>query len=168
MSAISAYPFNGLSETNGLSESFQAKAAKFKELTGREIVIEKNDNGEFIHMLSPESTQRFGFMLDFFRVGFDIENLARRYTELREELMEKYKDNEDHFYIRMGELNHAFEIALQNTLLLPLQQTLTDISDESQEYNSQIISTFFEAFIKSIQNTDFETAFAKSWENMHD
>ena len=109
---------------------FQTMAAKFKELTGREIVEEKDENGDFIHMMHPESSQRFGFMVDFFRVGFNspdgfevaIENLSRKYAKLKEELLGRYSDNQDEQYKRLGELNHAFENALQSTVLLPLQR----------------------------------------------
>ncbi|MCL2204789.1 MAG: hypothetical protein FWB88_12725, partial [Defluviitaleaceae bacterium] len=64
---------NVTTNTNAVypQDRFQTMAAKFKELTGREIVKEKDANGDFIHMMHPESTQRFGFMVDFFRVGFN-------------------------------------------------------------------------------------------------
>jgi hypothetical protein len=184
-----------------LQDKFQAKAAKFKELTGREIVNEKNENGDFIHMLHPESAQRFGFMVEFFRVGFNspdgfevaIENLSRRYAELREELLERYGDNQDELYKRFGELNHAFENALQSTVLLPLQSPPSNsiassnmpqsvrnsIEREWQEHENingfmqtlkqnitRHLDTFFEIFIKNIQSANFDTAFANSMETL--
>ena len=196
---------NSVSSNTGaicLQDKFQVKAAKFKELTGREIVNETNENGDFIHMLHPESTQRLGFMADFFRVGFNspdglevaIENLSKRYAELREELLEQYGDNEDELYKRFGELNHAFENALQSTALLPLQSPPSDsiissnmpqivsssIEREWKEHGninvfmqtmkqniSKHLDTFFEIFIKNIQNTEFDTAFANSMEKLN-
>jgi archaellum component FlaC len=185
-----------------LHDRFQAKAAKFKELTGREIVNEKNENGDFIHMLHPESTQRFGFMVDFFRVGFNspdgfeaaVENLSRKYAELREELLERYGDNQYELYKQLGELNRVFENALQSTVLLPLQSPPPDsvissnmpqslrnsIKRDWQEYESvtnfmQILkqnmtrhlNTFFETFIKNIQSADFDSAFSDSMETLN-
>lgn len=131
-------------------DTFQAKAAKFKELTGREIVIEKNEAGEFIHWLHPDSTQRVGFMKEFFRAEAGIESFSRLYAELREELLDRYSEDEDELYRQMGELNRVFEnMLLRKTLSRPDQL--------------QRINTFFETFIKSIQSSDFDTAFAASW-----
>ncbi|MCL2386272.1 MAG: hypothetical protein FWC89_01865 [Defluviitaleaceae bacterium] len=137
---------------------FQAKAAKFKELTGREIVVEKNDEGEFIHKLHPESTQKLSFFGEFFRVGFNspygftvtLENLARKYAELQEELLERYS-NQDELYKQLSDLNHAFENALLNSIL-------------TQPEKLQQVDSFFEIFIKSIQNSDFDNAFVDSME----
>ena len=183
-------------------DRFQTRAAKFKELTGREIVNEKNENGDFIHMLHPESTQRLGFMVDFFRVGFNspdgfevaIENLARRYAELKEGLLERYGDNQDELYKRLGELNHAFENALQSTVLLPLQnppsnsivssnmpqsirnsikrewqehENINDFMQTLKQNMTRHLDTFFEVFIKSIQSADFDVAFASSMETLN-
>jgi hypothetical protein len=83
-------------------------------------------------MLHPESTQRLGFIMEFFRVGFHspdgfestIKNLSEKYVELREELMEQYADNQTELYKQLGELNQAFENTLQNTVLLPGIQKL--------------------------------------------
>ena len=198
-----ASPYSAQTNFKSLSDSFQTKAAKFKEITGREIVIEKNADGEFIHMLNPESTQRLSFMGEFFRMGFNspdgfeaaVENLARKYAELREELIERYGDNQDELYKQFGQLNHAFENALQSTILLPLQspptsgiinsnmpQSVRDsIQREWQEHENTVgfmqtlkqnmsrhLDSFFETFIKSIQSADFETAFASSMEVLND
>ena len=109
-------------------ERFQVFAAKTKSLTGRNLVIEFNEDGELIQFLHPDSTQRVGFFVEFFRVGFSSpdgleaawENLARRYAELLEELRERYADNEYELYRQIGELNQAFENAMRSTLLLPI------------------------------------------------
>jgi len=156
-----AHSHSSQSESVGLLDNFQAKAAKFKALTDSEIVVEKNENGEFIHMLHPESTQRLGFFGEFFRVGFNdpsgfeatLENLARKYAELREALMAQYIVNQDELYKQLGELNQAFENALLNTTMTRPEQ-------------SHYLDTFFEIFILSIQNTDFDTAFAVSIESL--
>ena len=187
---------------NALSSNAQAKAAKFKELTGKEIVIEKNDNGDFIHMFNPESTQRLSFFGEFFRVGFSspdgfeaaIENLARKYAEKREELIERYVDNQDELYRQLGELNQAFESALRSTTLLPqspmpassgfvsgnMPQSVREaIKHEWQEYDNiqafmrtlqqsmaRHLDAFFETFIKNVQSADFDTVFAGSMETL--
>ncbi|MCL2224001.1 MAG: hypothetical protein FWB96_03425 [Defluviitaleaceae bacterium] len=165
------------------------KAAKFKELTGREIVVEKDSYGNLITITNPNSTQRFGFFVDFFRVGLNsgtecfntnIENISRRYAELRDELLARYGDNEDELYAQMGELNQAFETALHNTLLLlaPMSQEDLTVSinssasaEEAEEESvteilhqskTRSMNLFFETFIKSIQHEDFETAFSNA------
>jgi len=183
------------------SDRFQARAVVFKELTGREVVIEKDENGDFVHLLHPESTQRLGFMIDFFRVGFSssdgfgaaIENLSRRYAEIRDELSKKYEGNQGELYARLGELNSAFESALHSMALLPLAppptssvvssnmpQSIRDsIEQQWQEFEdanrhrqtlkqnmARHLDNFFEVFIKSIQNTDFDTAFANGMEGL--
>jgi hypothetical protein len=188
--------------TNTLPDSFQAKAAKFKEITGRKIAIEKNNDGDFIHMFHPDSTQRLSFMGEFFRVGFNspdgfeaaVENLAGRFVQLREELMERYGDNQDELYKQLSKLNQSFESALQSTVLLPLQAPPLDgiissdmpqsvrnsIKREWQEHENIIgfmqtfkhnmsrhIDAFFETFIKSIQGDDFDSAFASSMEKLN-
>ena len=109
-------------------ERFQVFAAKTKSLTGRNLVIEFNEDGELIQFLHPDSTQRVGFFVEFFRVGFSspdgieatIENLSRRYAELLEELRERYADNEDELYRQTGELNQAFENALKPVFWIPI------------------------------------------------
>jgi hypothetical protein len=183
-------------------ENFYAKAAKFKELTGREIVNEKDENGDFIHMLHPQSTQRLNFMADFLRVGFTspdgseaaLKNLAAKYAQLKDELSETYGDNENELYQRLGELNHAFENALQNMVLLPLQtppdkniissnmpqNTRDNIEREWQRYDdmhaftqtvklsmAKYLDAFFEIFIKNIQTMDFESAFSSTLEALN-
>jgi len=197
ISNISTDPYAAQAGHMALSNAAQAKAAKFKELTGKEIVIEKNSDGEFIHMLHPESTQKLGFMAEFFRVGFNspdgfeatIENLARRYAELRDELIARHGDNQDKLYEQLGQLNHAFENALHSTILLPLQDRSVmvlsaaicprviqdDIEREWYEHEqttalmqtlkqnmARHLDAFFEAFIKNIQTADFDVAFANA------
>ncbi|MCL1862481.1 MAG: hypothetical protein FWF78_02825 [Defluviitaleaceae bacterium] len=185
-----------------LSEDAKAKAAKFKELAGREIVIEKNDMGDIIPFWHSESTQNASFFVEFFRVGFNstdgfetsIENLARRYAELRENLLERYSDNQDELYIQLGKLNQAFESALRSTALLPKlnppsssiassnmpQGIRNQIEREWQEHKNikdfmhslrqnteRHLDNFFERFIKSIQSSDFDTAFANTMESLN-
>ena len=193
------------------SDRFMARAAQFKEITGRDIIIEKNENGEFVHMLSSESTQRHGFFLEFFRTGFNmgndcpdgnsvpfmtkLENLARRYSELKNELLEKYGDNEYELYKQLGELNRAFENALQSTVMLPLQRPPSSnlsVSTDPQSVRNQIerewqehdnikglmqtlkhnmvrhLDNFFKIFIKNIQSSDFDTAFNNSLDALNE
>ena len=57
------------------SERFQEFAAKVKEKTGREHVLELNMDAECISWMHPESTQRLGFFVDFFRVGITFNNM---------------------------------------------------------------------------------------------
>jgi len=161
--------------TDALTDNakFKARAAKFKELTGREIVVQKNETGDFIHMLHPESTQRLGFVGEFFRVGFNspdgfeatIEALARKYVQLKEELTERYGDDEYELYNQLGQLNTAFESALQSTVLVSLQ---TPLASGVTFTVSQHLDIFFETFIKNIQSTDFDAAFANSFDVFND
>jgi len=182
-----------------LDDRFQAKAAKFKELTGRNIEVPKN--GEMPHILSPESNIQLGFFGEFFRVGFSssdghstaVENLSRRFAEMREELLEQYGDDQDTLYKRLGELNQAFESALRSTTLIPLPQTptvplttsdtpafirddvertlreheaMTNIVRMLQENMLRHMDIFFEDFISNIKNQDFQTAFDSSMERL--
>ncbi|MCL2564639.1 MAG: hypothetical protein FWE24_02360 [Defluviitaleaceae bacterium] len=177
----------------------QAKAAKFKELTGWEI--DKNGNGDFTCTTHPESTQRLSFMGEFFHVGFNspdgfeaaIKNLARKYSKLREGLLERYSDNQYELYRQLGELNQAFENALRSTTLLPqpsmpssgigssnMPQNIQDaIKSELQKYESiknfmqtlqqnmmRHLDIFFEIFIHNIQSSDFDTAFTHTMETL--
>ena len=179
------------------SERFQEFAAFYKERTGRKPVLELNMDGERISWMHPESTQRLGFFVDFFRVGIQspvgfeatIENLARRYAELLDELRERYADDECELYKQISELNQAFETALRSTVMLPhveppkdslTSSTMTQglrnsIEQQWQEHDNlksvmqhlkdnmlRHLDTFFETFIKSIQSNNFETAFASS------
>ena len=179
------------------STEFQARAAKFKEATGREIEILVNENGDIINKFHPESTAQASFFVEFFRVGFSspdghmaaVKNLARRYYELREELLGRYQDDQYALYERLGELNQAFESALQNTTLLPLPKipTTAILTDDTpapvrahaeqtwrnyenmksiirhvQNSMSRGMDTFFENFIRKIQNQDFQSAFDNS------
>jgi hypothetical protein len=125
-------PYTLQENTYILFEKAQAKAAIWKKLTGKEIINEAKENGEFIHMMHPESTQRLGFMMEFFRVSFNspngfestVKNLSEKYAELQDELMERYANYQDELYKHLGFLNQAFEKALQNTVLLPGIQKL--------------------------------------------
>ena len=129
----------------------QAKAAKFKELTGKEVIFEENENGE--------SNVRLRYFGEFFRAGstsltglvITIEKLSRKFMELREEVLKQYGDNQDELYAQLGELNQVFEIALRSTVL-------------SQPEKLHHIDTFFIAFLENIQSDDFETAFVNSLE----
>ena len=178
-------------------ERFQEFTAVFNERTGRAYVLEFNKDGERISWMHPESTQRLGFFVDFFRVGFSssdgfeaaIENLARRYAELLDELRERYADDEYELYKQISELNQAFETALHSTVMLPhvepprdswasssmMQGLRNSIEQQWQEHNNlksimqhlkdnmlRHLDTFFETFIKSIQSNNFEAAFASS------
>ncbi|MCL2187274.1 MAG: hypothetical protein FWC16_04050 [Defluviitaleaceae bacterium] len=153
-------------------ERFEARAITFKERTGRELTKEMNENGEFIHLLHPQSTQKLGFMVEFFRTGFNhpngfeatIESLSQRYAELREDLLMQHGENEDELYKQLGMLNHAFENALQSTLLFPQH---TPPADEVEGKNvAYQLQTFFELFIDRIQREDFDAAFAGSLKDM--
>jgi hypothetical protein len=139
-------------------------------------------------------------MGEFFRVGFNspdgfestVENLARKYAHMREELIALYGDNQDELYKKLGELNQTFESALHSTVLLPLQAIPTGITGsdmpqsvrnamerEQQEHKAindfmpllkqnmiRHLDSFFEIFIESIQNNDFDSAFAGSIEKV--
>jgi hypothetical protein len=108
--------------------------------------------------------------------------------------LERYGDNQDELYKRLGELNHSFENALQSTVLLPLQSPPSNsiissnmpqsvrnsIKREWQEHENvtgfmqtlkqnmtRHLDTFFELFIKSIQSEDFDAAFSSSMETLN-
>ena len=112
---------------------------------------------------------------------------------MREELLERYKDDEDTLYKRLGELNQSFENALRSTTLIPLPQmptvpilssnspasirnsvertlreheAMTDIVRMVQDNMLRHMDTFFEDFIRSIQTQDFQTAFDSSMERL--
>ena len=183
------------------SAEFQARAAKFKAITGREVEILVNENGEIVSKLHPESTAQAGFFVEFFRVGFfspdghmaAVESLARRYAELREELLERYQDDQDALYKRLGELNQAFESALRSAALLPIPKTpatavftdstpafvrdhyeqtwrnyenMKSIIRYAQDSMMRGMDTFFENFIRKIQNKDFQGAFDNSMKEL--
>jgi len=186
---------------NYIVSTFDEKKALFQKLTGRSIEIP--ENGVMPHILSQESTIQLGFFGEFFRVGFSspdghmsaVENLSRRFAELREELLEQYKDYEDMRYKRLGELNQAFENALRSTTLVPLPQmpnvplvssnesasvrssaerawreheAMSKITRYIQDSLIRHMDTFFEAFILSIQSNDFQTAFDSSMAELLD
>ena len=79
-------------------ERFQEFAAVYEERTGRKPVLELNKDGERISWIHPESTQRLGFFVDFFRVGIQspvgfeatIENLVRRLNANRPVYLSSY------------------------------------------------------------------------------
>ena len=187
-------------DLTSLSAEHQAKVAKFQKITGREIEVYKNDDGEIVNFLHPEFTAQASHFVEFFRVGFSspdgfmaaVENLARRYAELREDLLERYQDDQKTLYKRLGELNQAFESALHSTILLPAAPIHTEIiaihehtpasvrnhaeqAIQRQENKDNImryikesmtrgIDTFFENFIRNMQNQDFQSAFENSME----
>jgi len=206
---ISTNDFAKSIDCQNVRERFLERAAQFKEVAGRELVIEKNEKGDFVLLLSQESTQRGSFLLEFWRAGsipgplcpddgamtqdsfmFRLENYARRYAELRDELLERYADDEDELFKQLGKLNHAFEGALFGLFSIgipkgigPTQIFVNDMPQsmhnvfrhEVQEWENtkslmhtiqqsmtRHMNTFFETFIKSIQSDNIETAFSNS------
>ena len=183
-----------------LPAQHQARATKFQQITGREIEVFKNKEGGIINFWHSESTAQANFFVEFSRVGFSspdglitaAENLARRYAELQESLIERYQDDKDTLYKRLGELNQAFESALQSTLLMPQtfkalevtvitentpasvrnqaeqairqQESMENMMRYLQESMKRGMDTFFENFILSIQKQDFQSAFESSIE----
>jgi len=181
---------NNYVNTNTSPLSFEDKKAIFQKKTGNTIVVP--ENGEMPHILSEESAIQLGFFGEFMRVGFTspnghieaVENLSRRFAEMRDELLEKYKDDQDTLYKRLGELNQAFESALQSTALVPIPpmppspaaisgspeaiaaenahrefEALTNLVRKLQDSMTKHMDTFFESFINNIKNQDFQTAF---------
>jgi len=198
-SAVSAdYSYGSVnSNTSRLDE----KKAIFKKLTGISIAIP--ESGKMPHVLSPESAIQFGFFGELFRAGFyqesnlfsSIESVSRRFSEMREELLEKYNDDEDALYKQLSKLNRAFEHVLRSLVLVPIPQTppipLTSSNDPASvraeaeqallEYEAlreairqaQIkmdgfVNAFFEKFIEKIQTQDFQQAFDSSIEVLPD
>ena len=123
------------------------QTAKFKDLAARGVAVDKAVKGA----RQPEPTRDSGFVIEFIRVGPEatVGSLAKRYAELFERLRERYGSNQYELYKQLGELNQAFETALQS-----IQSSAT-----------QDLNHFFEAFIVNIQSNDFETAFADSHVN---
>jgi len=208
---LSSSDFARTIDCQNLREKFMARAAQFKEITGRDLDVEKNASGDVLSVASWESNREANFFLHFWRASnvpgplcpddggmtqesfmFRLETLSRRYAELREELLERYKDDEDELYKQLGELNQAFENALSSKFgmmsVLPLSYAPNMIvtSDMPQsvhtEFNRQMrewenmnslaqtfqqnmmrhFNTFFETFIKGIQSEDFDIAFSNS------
>ena len=187
-------------DLTSLSAEHQARAVKFLKTKGREIEVYKDEDGGIVNFWHPESTAQASHFVEFFRVGFSspnghmaaVENLARRYAELREDLLQRYQDDQATLYKRLGELNQAFESALHSTVLLPAASIHTEITViyentpasvrnraeqaiQLQENKENImryikesmmrgLDTFFENFIRSIQNQDFQSAFDSSME----
>lgn len=187
------------SNSNNSVNRFDEKRAIFKKLTGRSIEIPKD--GYIPHILSQESTIQLGFFGEFMRVGFSssnghseaMENLSRRFAEMREELLERYENDQDTLYKRLGELNQSFENALRSTTLIPLLQTPTiplftsdcpafirnDAERTLREHDAmknivrmlqdnliRHMDSFFENFISNIKSQDFQTAFDSSMERL--
>jgi len=186
-------------DTNKGINRFDEKKAIFQKLTGRTIEVPNSE--EMPHILSQESNIQLGFFGEFFRVGFSspdghstaVENLSRRFAEMREELLERYNDDQDTLYKRLGELNQSFESALRSTTLIPLPQTPTvpllasdapasvreDVERTLREHEAMTnivrmlqdnmlrhMDIFFEDFISNIKNQSFQTAFDNSMERL--
>ncbi|MCL2198914.1 MAG: hypothetical protein FWB80_08335 [Defluviitaleaceae bacterium] len=165
---------------------FEEKKATFQKLTGREISIREDG---YI------PSREFGFFGEFFRVGFSsVEDISRRFVELREDLLERYEGDQDSLYKRLGELNQSFEVALRNTAFVPIPQiqhspimvnasaaaisqmkqsqleheTTTEMLRQTQKNLMRRMDRFFEEFILSIQTQDFQTAFDNSMATIGD
>ena len=52
------------------SADFQAKAAKFKKITGMEINIFTKENGKISNHFHPEFRTQASYFVEFFRAGF--------------------------------------------------------------------------------------------------
>ena len=82
---------------------------------------------EFIASFAPESKLRISFMAAFMEVmqksegTLDtIEGMSRLYEQMRQEIMEEFKEDQDKKYMLMGELNFTFENALRRAASPPL------------------------------------------------
>jgi dGTP triphosphohydrolase len=114
----------GQSEIGRKHVSFEEKNAIVKKMTGRDV------DKDTPYIMSKESQVRLSYAGEFLRVGVWssggdealIKDTAQKYAEMKNEIREKYKDDEDEMYKQMGELNQAFEMALSRNALVPVHQ----------------------------------------------
>ena len=99
--------------------NIQTNYVNYVNTVGKQKPLQKQE-GKTSNVPEEEGFQplpRFGFLNRFIQVGFDssnspmtvVENLARKYYEIRNELLEKYQGDENTLYKMLGELNSAFE-----------------------------------------------------------
>lgn len=126
----------------------------------------------------PSPPLRVFFMDKFTEVGFTspngpnaaLNNIAQKYYELRQELIERYDEEKETLYEKLSELNLAFRRAAIRTGLAPshaIQGNIecNDTRKHIWDIRERIIGsmdTFFEEFINNIQNQSFQDAFNNS------
>ena len=154
LNSVNTQPF---AKSFKLPTNTQSKAAKLKEQTGKKVEIDKHKTDEVVLTLPANKTDELNFAAEFVRVGYNsqdgleatIENLSKRFVELKEEVADRYTNDRHELYKQLGKLHQAFENALQSIALSP-------------QGVSQQLDNFYESFIENIQNSDFDTAFANS------
>lgn len=118
-----------------------------------------------------------------------VEALSKRYVEMRDELGEMFKDNEDEYNNQIEKLNLAFKGALDSTTMMmypsnpgKLQVFEVDQEAERTRYQEKVarrtnaldvmknfrdnlsrhVNIFYESFINYMQTNDYDTAFQES------
>ena len=157
--------------------------------------IKRTEEKKPISQKLKRAERSYGFLKDFCRVGLSspdgftvtLENLSRRFAELREELLDQYKDDQGTLYVLLEELNHDFENVLHRATLFSIPQmppspiavagTAKAAAAESEWEDNETISSilqllqanviryvdlFFDNFICNIQIQDFQAAYDNS------
>jgi hypothetical protein len=91
-----------------------------------------------------------------------VEGMARKYAQFRELLLARHGDNENYLYEQLGNLNQGFEKALRNAILWFLHVPDNEVTQCAKEQLNNSLDSFFERFIESIRQGDFNTAFILS------
>lgn len=175
---------NGIDESQ--REKFVNRAITLKEV-GLDITEQAKITGNFFAEFSNVSTPSAGAVPTHEE---KVEALSKRYVEMRDELGEMFKDNEDEYNSQMEKLNLAFKGALESTTMMmmyPYNPGKLHVFREDQEAErirfeekvakrsaeldvmknfrdnlSRHVNTFYESFINSIQTNDYDIAFQES------
>lgn len=175
---------NGIDESQ--REKFVNRAITLKE-AGLDITEQAKITGNFFAEFSNVSTPSAGAVPTHEE---KVEALSKRYVEMRDELGEMFKDNEDEYNSQMEKLNLAFKGALESTTMMmmyPYNPGKLHVFREDQEAErirfeekvakrsaeldvmknfinnlSRHVNTFYESFINSIQTNDYDIAFQES------
>ena len=185
-----------ISGINSATYTYGAAAAKTAgTVSGRSRETLNIDINNLIDQFSPIPSIQLNFMRDFMKemqaasgTKESIENMSRRYAELRKEIIEQYSEDQDTMYERLGDLNSVFALALRRAVVPTLRHLPGPVIIEKrlgenkpamqpippeQEAKENIVTklhdnllrhmdTFFMNFIYEIQNNDFQSAFENS------
>lgn len=161
---------NTMPSATALFNKIQAGASSVKEWTGKEVAFAKSECGTSVHAVNLETNETIQYFKDLIRAGLfssncfqsAVEDMSKRYAQLREELSTRYGDNQDALYRQLGYLNEGFYKALRNAIIsfvvLPDKEGMGSIADDAKKHISNKMDCFFERFINSIRQGDFNTA----------
>lgn len=139
-------------------EKFVSRAISLKNV-GMDITEESKITGSFFREFSNVSTTNSSPTHEE-----RLMSLSERYTEMRNELGETFKDNEDEYYHQMEKLNTAFKGALDSTCLTPIYSFKTtdgklygfteEQENERIHFEKEAIKTYaeYEKYNKNVQS----------------